>query len=69
MSQDELEIGIEKRWIMCDSLVQQIDGLQQIRFPRSARLSCQKKIFGASVEIEGGEVGGWWLLDCQPFSG
>src|SRR6266550_7839360 len=54
MSEGELAIRIEKRWIARDSLVQQIHRLEAIRFPPEA---CrQKNIFGTRVEIERADV-------------
>src|SRR5205809_7856061 len=63
MSVGKLAIRIEKRWITRDSLVQQIDRLEAIRFPPGAYR--QKNIFGARVKVEGYEVGGWLALDGQ----
>ena len=54
MSEGELAIRLEKRWIARDSLVQQIDCLQQIRDRLS--LSSQKEYFGARIEIESNEI-------------
>src|SRR6266571_3729656 len=61
MSEGELAIRIEKRWITRDSLVQQIDRLEG--FPPGAYR--QKNSFGARVKVEGCEVGGWLALDGQ----
>src|SRR4029453_16802960 len=55
MSVGELAIRPEKRWITCDGVVQQIGRLHQIRFHGTAK-AYQEKIFGARVEIEGGDV-------------
>src|SRR6266481_3565907 len=54
MSEGELAIGIEKRWITRNSLGQQIDRLEGIRFPD--RACPQQNIFGARVEIERADV-------------
>src|SRR6266536_1544061 len=54
MSEGELAIGIEKGWITRDSLVQQIDRLEGIRFPDRRRP--QHNIFGARVEIERADI-------------
>src|SRR6266567_1676221 len=61
-------IGLEKRWVTRDSLGQQIDGLQVIRFPCTAPGRSQKKIFGARVEIEGGDVVCRGTFDCAFFA-
>src|SRR5439155_25639297 len=68
MSPGELTVPLEKRWVSRDSLVQQISRLQQLLLPTNATARRQKKIFGASVEIEAGEIGGWWSLDREFFS-
>jgi hypothetical protein len=68
MSEGKLAIGLEKGWVMRDSLVQQIDRLLQIRSRATGKTRRQQKIFGAVVEIEGGEVGGWWLFNGQFLS-
>src|SRR6266545_2371204 len=57
MSVGELAIRIEKRWIARDSLIQQLDRLQEIGFCLTAKARFQNKIFRAAVEIEGGEIG------------
>ena len=64
MSVGELAIGIEKRWIARDSLVQQIDCLQK---SSSAAIAGQKKIFGARVKIESDDIAGWRALNGQSF--
>src|SRR5207249_280429 len=66
MSVGELAIRIEKRWITRDSLVQQIDRLEGIRFPDRRRP--QKNIFGARVEIERADVARRRTLDCVLFT-
>src|SRR6266404_4592323 len=48
MNAGELAIGIQKRWITRDSLVQQIDCLELFVFPQ--------KNFGARVKIERADV-------------
>ena len=57
----EEAIRLEKRWIACHRLVQQIDCLKP-----SARVATerrrQKEILGARVKIERDEVGGWLAL-------
>src|SRR5260370_14606671 len=65
MKQDELEIGIEKRWIMRDSPVQQIDCLEVFRCP--GRLRVQKN-FGARVKIERADVGRRGTFDGVLFA-
>ncbi len=64
MNPGKLAIRLEKRWIMRDSLIQQIGGLAaNAAFPLAARAPGQNKIFGAAIKIEGGEIGGWRALD------
>src|SRR6058998_3216930 len=66
MSVGELAIRIEKGWITRDSLIQQIDHPEGIRFlDRAWR---QKNIFGARVEIERADVARWRTLDCVLFT-
>src|SRR6266516_6655898 len=68
----ELAIRLEKRWVMRDSLVQQIDRLQQIRFRATVtgtgKAHSQKKIFGVAVEIERGEISRLCWLNGQSLS-
>src|SRR5262245_7458187 len=52
MSEGDLAIRIEKRWITRDGLGQQIDCLEVIRRPACR----QKNIFGARVKIERDEI-------------
>src|SRR5882724_12656350 len=66
MSEGELAIRIKKRWITRDSLVQQIDRLEGIRFPD--RAFPQQNIFGARVEIERADVARRRTLDCVLFT-
>src|SRR4030095_6652129 len=66
MSEGELAIRIEKRWITSDGLVQQIDRLEVIRLP--ARAVPQQNIFGARVEIERADVTRRRTLDCVFFT-
>ena len=63
MSVGELATRIEKRWIARQSLIQQLDPLEQIRFCLTAKARFQNKIFRAVVEIEGGEIGSRWTLN------
>src|SRR5215469_7873432 len=73
MSPRELAICLEERWITRYSLVQQIDRFQQIRLCITAsgrgKAHSQKKIFGATIEIKGGEIHCWWPLNSQTFIG
>src|SRR5882724_8313646 len=66
MSVGELTIRIEERWITSDSLVQQIDRLEGIRF--RDRACPQQDIFGARVEIERADVARRRTLDCVLFT-
>jgi len=66
MSESELAISIEKRWITRDSPVQQIDCLELFRFPDQALR--QKNIFGVRVEIERADVARRRTLDCVLFT-
>ena len=56
MNRDELAIRVEKRWIVCHSLVQQIR-LPATKFPsRSAKCVTQKIFLARAVKIEGNEI-------------
>ena len=68
VSRGELAIRLEKRWIACHSLIQQIDCLQPIRFRRATERRRQKEIVGTRVKIERDEVGGWLALNGQFLS-
>src|SRR5205823_12156111 len=65
MSVGKLAIRIEKRWIMRDSPVQQIDCLELFCCP--GRLRVQKN-FGARVKIERADVGRRRTFDCLFFT-
>src|SRR6266849_4912389 len=67
MSVGELAICLEKRWIMRDSLVQQIDRLQKIGSRITAKDRCKKKIIGARVEIERADITRRGALDGALF--
>src|SRR5919198_5841684 len=67
MRLSQLAISFEKRRIMRDSLVQQIGRLKQFGFPGTAE-TCQKKIFGARVEIESSDVARRRTFDCIHFT-
>src|SRR5438552_1840820 len=69
MSEGELAKRIEKRRIACDSLIQQLDPLEQIRFCLTTEARIQNKIFRAVVEIEGCEIGSRPALNGQFLSG
>src|SRR6266481_4923616 len=56
MSVGETTIGIKERAITRDSLVQQINRLEQIRSFSGCDRRSEQKLFGASVEIESAEV-------------
>src|SRR5262245_57456417 len=56
LSERELAICLEERWIARHGLLQQIGCLQQIGSPISAGKRRQKKIFGVGVEIEGSDI-------------
>src|SRR5262245_13216863 len=65
MSPGELEIRIKKRWIARHSLIQQINGLQQIPFLSGSDAACpHKKIFATRVQIERGDIARRWTFDC-----
>ena len=68
MSPRELAIRFEKGRVMRDSLVQQIDRLQQILFPALGEAGGQKKVFRAAVKIKGGDIRSWRALDSQFLS-
>ena len=65
MKPRKLAIRLEKRWIVRDSLVQQISRLQEITlvFLIRAEAPSQNEIFGAAVKLKSGEIEGWWSLD------
>ena len=54
---------------MRDSLVQQIGCLRQIPSFISVVAPRQNEIFGATIKIERGDIGGGWALDCHLLSG
>ena len=71
MSVGELAIGLEKRGITRDSLVQQIGGLEQVRHRPTAKQR-QKKVSRPEVKIVGDKIRGRWLfnggfLDSRDF--
>ena len=63
MNPGELAIRLEKGWIMRDSLIQQIGGLEEI--PSLKGIMPGEQIFGAAIKIEGGEIGCRWSLNGQ----
>src|SRR4030095_17149362 len=65
VSLGELAICIEKRWIMRDSLVQQIDCLELFCCPGRRRL---EKNFAARVKIERADVGRRGAFDGVLFA-
>src|SRR6476469_1688193 len=67
MSLDELAVCVEKRRVTRSRLIQQIGRLNQFR-SRGAAKACQKKIFGASVELEGSDVARRGTFDCVLFA-
>src|SRR5262245_602041 len=73
MSPGELAKCLEERWIARYGLVQQIDRFQKIRLCVTAsgwsKAHSQKKIFGPTIEIKGGEIHCGWPLNSQTFSG
>src|ERR1051325_6634149 len=60
MGVGELAIGIEKRWIMCHSLVQKFNRLRYLRFDR---IGHRENVFRTRVKIERCDVGGWLAFD------
>src|SRR4030095_17079703 len=64
VSPGELAIRIEKRWIACDTLIQQLDPLEQISLVVAAKGRVQKKILGARVQIERENIACWGTFDC-----
>src|SRR5262245_24393691 len=64
VSPGELAIRIEKRWIACDSLVQQLGPLEQISFIVAAKGRVQEKILGAREQIERGDIACRGTFDC-----
>jgi hypothetical protein len=48
---------------MSDSLIQQIDCLQQVRVSGGAKNRCRKKNPGLRVELKGSQIGSWLALD------
>src|SRR5262249_6754796 len=68
MSMRELAIRFEKRRVMHDSLIQKIGRIQQICSSANIRACHQKKILGATVKVESGEISGWLSLNGQSLS-
>ena len=69
MNPDELTIRLEKRWIVCHSLIRQIRGLQQTVCSLKRVTPGENEIFGAAVKIEGSDISSWRALDRQFLSG
>src|SRR6184192_2895093 len=69
MSEGELAIRIEERWIAGDSLAQQLCCLKQIGFCVTAKGGSDKKILGPAVEIEGAKISSRLALNGQFLSG
>src|SRR5262245_60934469 len=63
LSESELAICMEERWIARHGLLQQIGCLKQIGSPISAGKRRQKKIFGVGVEIKGSDIRRWRLFN------
>src|ERR1043166_8967556 len=66
MSEGQLAIRIEKRWIARDGPVQQIDSLHEIRCPAGFP---QKNIIGSRIKIESNEIAGRFALNGKFLSG
>src|SRR6266550_7569308 len=64
----EEAIRLEKRWIACHRLVQQIDCLKPSRSRVATERRRQKEVLAACVKIERDEVGGWLALNGQFLS-
>src|ERR1051325_1877961 len=64
----EEAVRLEKRGIARDSLVQQIDCLQQIRSAFATEGRRQKEILATRVKIECDEVSRWLALNGQFLS-
>src|SRR6266566_7207539 len=62
MGVGKLAIGLEKRGIAGDSLVQQIGGLEQV-CPRPAAKYGQKKVSRPQVKIVGHKIRSRWLFN------
>src|ERR1044072_3914253 len=56
----------EKRWVACDSLVQQLGRLQIFHFCRTAETR-QKKVFGLSVKAQSYDVARRGAFDVALF--
>src|SRR5437667_7988113 len=65
MSEGQLAIRIEKRWVARDSPVQQIDSLPKIQYLAP---SLQKNIIGARIQIKSNEIPGRFALNGQFLS-
>src|SRR6188472_1191229 len=65
----ELAIRLEKSRVACYGRVQQIDCLEKIRAHAGAKPLHEKEVPGASVQIEGGEIGCYWLRYGQCLCG
>src|SRR6266542_5681823 len=67
VSVGELAVRLEKRRVPGDSLIQQIGRLKQFGSRDAAKI-CQKKILGAGVKIESGEIDRRRTLDFAFFA-
>ena len=63
MDPHELAIRLEKRWIVCNSLVQQIRCLDQIACSLKGLTPGENETFSAAVKIKGSDINSWRTLD------
>src|SRR5258707_13592480 len=66
MNLGESAICLEERWVAGDSLVQQIDCLQQFCSGGTAK-TCQKKVLGVCIKTQSGDVARRGMLDFALF--
>src|SRR2546427_1782009 len=66
MSEGQLAIRIEKRWVARDGPVQQIDSLHEIHCPA---VFPKKSIIGSRIKIESNEIAGRFVLNGKFLSG
>src|SRR5438552_15050509 len=65
MSEGELAIRIEKRWVARDGPVQQIDSLPKIQYLAPSL----QNIIGARIQIKSNEIPGRFAFNGHFFSG
>src|SRR4029079_5978874 len=64
----ELAIRLEKCWIVCNSLIQQVRRLDQVAFSFKSVTPGEYKTLRAAIKIECGEIGSWRTFNSRFFS-